>query len=107
MNNFLYKINNIKTHNQIMRLKKDNEQKTEKMNELITECKNIVLDYQEKNQSKLIKMNETINKLETEKEEIRKQRDYYKNSLDKIPKFILKLFIKNNKLLDKGEENGQ
>ena len=77
------------------------------MNELIAECKNIVLDYQEKNQSKLIKMNETINKLETEKEEIRKQRDYYKNSLDRIPKFVLKLFIKNNKLLEKGEENGQ
>lgn len=107
MNNFLYKINNIKTHNQIIRLKKDNEQKTEKMNELITECKNIVLDYQEKNQSKLIKMNETINKLETEKENLRKERDYYKNSFDRIPKFVLKLFIKNNKLLDKGEENGQ
>ena len=30
MNNFLYKINSIKTHNQIIRLKKDNEQKTEK-----------------------------------------------------------------------------
>ena len=27
MNNFLYKINTIKTHNQIIRLKKDNEQK--------------------------------------------------------------------------------
>lgn len=103
MNNFLYKANSIKTHNQIIRLKKENEDKTEKMNEILSECKNIVFDYQEKNQAQLIKMNETINKLENEKDELRKQRDYYKKSLEKIPKVILKLFIKNRKLLDEGE----
>ena len=103
MNNFLYKIKSVKTNNQIVRLKKENELKDRKMTELVSECKNIVLDFQVKNKSKVLEMNEKINKLEDENNELRKQRDFYKDSLERIPKFIVKMFSGKNKMLEKGE----
>ena len=106
MNNFLYKINSVKTNNQIVRLKKENELKDKKMEEVVSECKNIVLDFQAKSKNKVFEMNEKINKLEDENNELRKQRDFYKDSLEKMPKFIVKMFSGKNKMLEKGEENG-
>lgn len=103
MDNFLYKLNSMKNHNQIIKLKKENETKTQKMNEVISECKNIVLDYQKKNENEILKMNDKINTLEDENNELRKQRDFYRDSLEKVPKFILKMFVGKNKLLEKGE----
>lgn len=106
MNEFLYKINMIKNHNHIVRLKKENKQNEEKFDKLAGGCKSLILEYQIKNQKSLLEMNEKINELENENNMLRKERDFYSSSLAKVPKFILKMFIGKTKMLGEEKDNG-
>jgi len=105
MNKFLFKLNMIKSNNEIVRLKKSNEIKDKKLQKVSDGCKSLIIEYEIKNQKALLELNEKVNKLENENSELRKQRDFYCSSLEKIPKFLLKLFVGKNKMLENGEEN--
>ncbi len=104
MQEVLLNLNKIKSHNQLVHLKKENEIKDKKMQNLANGCKEIILEYKENSEKIIESMNEKINKLEEEKISLEKENNYYKESFEKIPKIIIKIFCKSNKkLLNKGE----
>ena len=105
MKDFLFKLNMMKNHNQIIRLEQKNKENTDKTQKLVESYKKIVSDYQEKNQSEIKIMSEKIDKIEEENSTLRIQCKFYKDCLDNIPNFILVIFIgKNKKLLSKWEK---
>ncbi len=104
MKEVLLKLNKVNTHNKIERLKKENEIKDKKMQELADGCKEIIVEYKENSEKIIESMNEKINKLEEEKIKLEKENAYYKDTVEKIPKVLLKIFCKKSKkCLNEGE----
>lgn len=102
MKDFLYKLNIMKNHNKIISLEKKNQENVDKTKELVDSYKEIINNYDIKNQKEIQKMNEKIKLLEEENCNIVLQCKFYKDCLDKIPNFILRIFVgKNRKLLSK------
>ena len=102
MNDVIYRINYILAKNNEAKLKKENSEKDKKITECSEECKRIISERHEENSNKINELTEKISVLESEKEKISKERDFYKDNLNKVPKFLLKLFgiSKKEKLLD-------
>lgn len=105
MEKFLYKMNVIKNNNHIVRLETEKVQKQEKFEKLAEGCKSLMIEYEIKGQQRLLEMNEKINNLENENSVLRKERDFYSSSLEKIPKFILKLFVGKNIMIGEEKNN--
>ena len=102
MKDILVKLNMMRNHNQIAKLKQENKDNTAKTQALVQSYKQIVNEYQEKIQNEKIDMKEKIARLEEENSNLRIQYQFYKDCLDKIPNFILRIFVgKNKKLLSK------
>ena len=102
MKDFLFKLNMMKNHNQIIRLEQKNKENTDKTQKLVESYKKIVSDYQEKNETEMKIMREKIEKIEEENSNLKLQCKFYEDCLDKIPKFILRILVgKNKKLLSK------
>ena len=102
MNDVIYRINYILAKNNEAKLKKENSEKDKKIIEFSEECKRIISERHEENSNKINELTEKISVLESEKEKISKERDFYKDNLNKVPKFLLKLFgiSKKENLLD-------
>ena len=100
----LFKIQMIKEHNHAVKLEKNNKRK---IKEIKVKCKDIITEYQ-KNNNKIIKdMEENIIKINKENEQLNMQLAFYKSVIDRIPKFILKIFIKKYKSLNQENNNGK
>lgn len=98
MENFLYKANKIKAHNRIVKLEAKNIKQQERFDKLSDKCKDLMSKYDTKYQEKLIKMNKKIEKLEKENAILKSENDSYKYIFEKVPKFILRIFVGKNKL---------
>ena len=105
MKDVLVKFNMVKNHNQIISLKHKNKENTDKTQELVDSYKKIVSDYEDKMKSEVNNMNKKIAEIQEENSNLKMQCDFYKNCLNKIPNFILWIFVgKNKKLLNKWEK---
>ena len=102
MKDFLYRLNLMKNHNRIISLEKKNQRNVEKTQELVESYKEIINNYENKKQTEAKKLNEKIKQLEEENSNLVLQCKFYKDCLDKVPNFILRIFVgKNKKLLSK------
>lgn len=102
MKDVLIKLNMVKNHNEIVNLKQKNKENNTKTQELVDSYKKIVSDYENKMQKEIKQMNEKINKIEEDNINLKMQCQFYKDCLDKIPNFIVRIFVgKNKKLLNK------
>ena len=93
----------IKNHNDILRLKRENTKKQQKIDNLVNDCKNIIKEYQEENGKVIKEIEVKIASLEEENKRLKKEVVFYKEALNRIPRFILRLFNGNVKELTKGE----
>ncbi len=89
---FLRKINLVFKHNQINRLKRENEQKDKKIKLISEEGKRIFNDYKEEKNNIINQLTSEIKELEEKCNNLEGEKNYYKNQLDLIPTFIKKLF---------------
>lgn len=94
------KIVNMAEHNQIVKLKYENNKKDEKLKKISEEGKKILDKYGEKNKLNINKLNERIKELEKQLNEMKQERNYYKELLEKIPSFIRKIFIKDKTMIE-------
>lgn len=102
MKNVLYKLNMVKNHNKIAVLEQKNRQSIEKTQELVEAYKKIINDYELKINAEKNFVNDKISALETENSNLKLECEFYKSCLEKIPKFVLRIFVgKNKKLLNK------
>ena len=95
----LKKLNFIYKQNQIVRLKKENKQKDEKIKELSKEGKKIIDEFGHKNKENIDKLNDMIRELQEENISLKQERNYYKEMFYKIPSFIRRIFIKEKKTI--------
>ena len=100
MEEMVQKLNRVKNHNQIVKLKKENKLQKEKIKQINSDYRNMTQDiidkYKKICDEKITEKNNKISELE-------KQVTFYQNALNKIPNFILKIFLGKKMLLDKGE----
>lgn len=89
---FLRKINLVFKHNQINRLKKENEQKDKKIELISKEGKRIFDEYKEEKNNRINQLTTEIKELEEKCSKLENESNYYKNQLDSIPKFIKRIF---------------
>ena len=102
MKDVLIKLNMVKNHNKIVNLKQKNIENNIKTQELVDSYKEIVKDYEQKMQEEIKTMNDKINLIEEKNANLQMQCQFYKDCLDKIPNFIVRIFVgKNKKLLNK------
>lgn len=90
---FLRKINLVFKHNQINRLKKENEQKDKKIKLISKEGKRIFDEYKEEKNNTINQLASEIKELEEKCSKLENESNYYKNQLDSIPKFIKRIFL--------------
>ena len=104
MEEFLRNLNKVRKHNMIIDLKRKNKLNEKRMEMIKEKCKNIVSEYKENSDKLVSELREKVKNLEDEKKLIEKDRDYYKDLINRIPSFIVKLFCKNKniKMLNKG-----
>ena len=100
MNEKFIRLNFIQKHNEIIKLKRENKEKDDKIKEVIEDCREISREYNKKQEDIVIKLKNEVTRINSEKEQIEKERDFYKNSLNKIPKFILRIFCGKNLFLN-------
>lgn len=93
MDEFLVKKLIMKKHNTAIRAQR--EKKAEKIELLkkAEEYQKMVLEKNYNQEQKIKELNEKLNKVE-------KERDFYKISLEKIPKFIIRIFARKTKYLE-------
>ncbi len=96
-NEFVKKLDNIIKHNQIIKLKAENEQKDKTINMLSKESRKIIDEFGQKNKQNIDELNDRIKALEEETLKIKQERNYYKDMLESIPSFIRKLFVREKK----------
>ena len=120
MRDLLLKLNMIKNHNYIVKLKKENSNNIGK----IKDCKTLFEQYKASKQAEVDEINNKIKqleennkqlkdknsvlenetkKLQDENLELENNLDFYKKIIERIPKFIVKLFVPKRLLLNKGE----
>ena len=93
MNEVLFKLNMIKNNNQIVKLKHENKILNSKTIELVDSYKKIIKEYQDKTKNEIDDLKENVRRLEEENKKLHVQNQLYKTSLNKIPNFIVRLFI--------------
>lgn len=96
---FLRKINYIYRQNQLVRLKRENKQKEERIKELSKEGKKLIDDFGQKNKANFDNLNDRIRRLEEENNVLKQETNYYKEVFEKIPSFIRRIFIKEKKTI--------
>ena len=102
MKDVLIKLNMVKNHNEIARLKQKNNENSNKTQELVNSYKKIVDDYRKKMEMEISEMNKKIAMLEETNSDLKMQCQFYENCFNKIPNFVLRIFVgKNNKFLNK------
>lgn len=102
MKEFLYKLNLMNNHNKIIQLEKKNQKNVDRTQKLVESYKEIINNYEIKKQTEIKEMSEKIKFLEEENSNLVLQCKFYKDCLDKVPNFILRIFVgKNKKLLSK------
>lgn len=100
----LYRINSAKTHNKINHLEKQLEKQKDKSLETNENYKKSVNEYNSAVNQSIEKLNQEINSLKEKNVALENENNLYKSIINRIPKFIVRLFSKGNyKLLNKGE----
>ena len=94
MEEILQKMNMIRKHNELVRLRRKNSLQDIKINQI----KNSFDDIKLTTNTMINQMNEKISQLENENAEIKRQRDAYIEYVESFPKIIRKLFGKKNYL---------
>ena len=103
MEEFLIKLNMVKNHNTILRLKNENIKKDKKFIELKNNTKKLIDDYATGNREIITNLKFKINELEEENSKLNSENIFYKNTINKIPKFIFRIFVGKNKMLEEGK----
>ena len=85
--------------NQMVKLKKENKKKDEQIKKISTEGKKLIDEYSQKNQENINSLNIKIKELENQITTINQERNYYKEIVEAMPSFIVKLFKKNKKAI--------
>ena len=85
--------------NQIVMLKEENKRKDEQIKKISTEGKKLIDEYSQKNQENINSLNIKIKELENQITTINQERNYYKEIVEAMPSFIVKLFKKNKKAI--------
>lgn len=103
MNDIVYKINYVLLKNKEHKQRKENDEKNKRIIEFSEECRRLVNKNEEQSREEILNMEKRINELESEIKKVTDERDFYKNSLYKIPRFFLKIFgvSKNENLIEK------
>ena len=94
MEEILQKMNMIRKHNELVRLRRKNSLQDNKINQI----KNSFDDIKLTTNNMINQMNEKIYQLEKENDEIKRQRDTYIEYVDGFPKIIRKLFVQKKYL---------
>lgn len=100
MNDIVLKMNYVKNCNKIKELEDEAKLKDQRMTDYTNKCKNLIEEYKHKNIVQRDELKNKIKELEDANAKLSNEKDYYKNMLNSIPKFIQKLFCKKkDKLL--------
>ena len=102
----LFKLNSIQKHNEIVRLRRKVEMMEEENQEFKTNYLDAATNYKEKVKDSVGELNQKIESLETEKDQLSKENEYYKTIISKIPNFIVRLFNGKNYKQLSGDNNG-
>jgi len=103
MDENLVKRSLIKNHNTIIRLKRVINEKDQKIKKSVKEYQTEVMAHINSQDKKIIELQKKIEEDNKEKMNLEQERNFYKESLNRIPKFIIKLFTKNVKYLEEGK----
>ncbi len=103
MDENLVKRSLIKNHNTIIRLKRVISEKDQKVKKAVKEYQTEVMTHINSQDKKIIELQKKIEEDNKEKMNLEQERNFYKESLNKIPKFIIKLFTKKVKYLEEGK----
>lgn len=93
MDEVLFKLNMVKNNNQIVRLKYKNKINNLKTVQLVNSYKKMVKKYQDKTTSEINNLKEKVKNLEEENQKMYAKNQLYKNTLDRIPNFIVRIFV--------------
>ena len=107
MNDIVFKMNYVRNNNRINELKKEAKIKDEKIIEYARVCKSLVEEYNGDNNDKIDKIKNENNILRMQNTVAENEREFYRRSLFKVPRFLLRLFGVDNKrlkLIEQGED---
>ena len=107
MNDIVFKMNYVKKNNEINELKKEVKEKDTKIVEYARVCKEIIEETKNEKSDKLDKIVRENNMLKMQNTVAENEREFYKRSLYKIPRILLRIFGVDNKrlkLLEEGDE---
>lgn len=93
------KMSFVMRENQMIMLEKENQKKDEQIKKISTEGKKLIDEYSQKNQENINSLNIKIKELENQITTINQERNYYKEIVEAMPSFIVKLFKKNKKAI--------
>ena len=103
----LFKLNKMKTTHEINSLKEQVDSHKEEIASTKNSFKEAINQYDIAVRDSVEKLQNEIIILNQEKDSLQKENEVYKRMLNKIPRFIVKLFNKNDyKKLNKGENDG-
>ena len=88
MKEFLTKLNIVNNHNYINKLKQENTKKENRIEKYVTNFKKVITEMEIEKR----KNEKTIQELRETNRVLQDENNSYKNILDKIPNFIIKLF---------------
>lgn len=88
MEEFLSKLNIVSKNNYINKLEKDNIQKDDKIEKYITNFKKVITEMEIEKRKNV----QTIKELTENNKILQNENNSYKNILDRIPNWIIKLF---------------
>lgn len=95
MEEFLKRLNFVKNHNYIKSLENKNTENEKKIKKYVQNSKDAITELEKDK----IKLKKQIEELEECNKNITEENKYYKNLLNRVPNWIIKLFVrKNNKL---------
>jgi len=93
MDEILFKLNMVKNNNQIVKLKYENKITNLKTIKLVDSYKKMIKEYQDKTKNEINELNGKVKKLEEENKKIYAQNQLYKSTLNRIPNFIVRIFV--------------
>ena len=103
MKEILRKMNWIKEKNEISKLKGEIEKKNKKLEFLEKRCREIIQLHKTETEKIIDDLNDKIQTLEEDNSRLEKECNFYKGTLNSIPKFIVKIFSKRKIMIGKGE----
>ncbi len=104
MEEILRKMNLVKRYNETFLLKRELEENKLKMKQIEENSREIIRMHSEETEKLFQDLNNKIKELEDENLSLKKNVEFYKNTLDSLPKFIVKLFSKKSLKLNQGEK---